>query len=530
MSSPDVPAIKRAGLPVDLDRLAREGDEWLSPEERYALKTHGVCAQSQPGVFMIRVRTSDGELDSDTARELAGLADRLSGGWLHLTTRQQAELHHVPARQVPATIDAVADLGLTTRSACGHTVRGIMSCAHADVSLDEPFDCTPDATALAAHVAARGPDIDPHMPQRLNIAFGGCPACREHAKLNDIGFASVRRGDEPGYQVWLGGSLGKSMPTLAFCAFDFVARSDVIAMFEAVRFVFTSLAKFDKPNKARLKFLARELGRERLIEQVATALETARADYPMTPAPVASSEPDYAAALAHQPPGGWRSGVRPAREPGYAVATVNVPLGDVDGDDVRTLADLADAVADGRLRLTRNQNVSLFLPVDAVPALEARLEGLGLSLAGADQARDVRACTGGPVCSLAITPAQKVAHQLLSTPALRRNAQLRVHVSGCQNACAQQQIADLGFSGSKITIHGEGVLGYQVWVGGDLTTDRVGTVIGRVAESDVVAITEADVGRAVVGDVPEIQVVDRFPPVRVEQFRNHTPAGIATWK
>ena len=524
MSSPDVPAIKRAGLPVDLDRLAREGDEWLSPEERYALKTHGVCAQSQPGVFMIRVRTSDGELDSDTARELAGLADRLSGGWLHLTTRQQAELHHVPARQVPATIDAVADLGLTTRSACGHTVRGIMSCAHADVSLDEPFDCTPDATALAAHVAARGPDIDPYMPQRLNVAFGGCPACREHAKLNDIGFASVRRGDEPGYQVWLGGSLGKSMPTLAFCAFDFVARSDVIAMFEAVRFVFTSLAKFDKPNKARLKFLARELGRERLIEQVATALETARADYPMTPAPVASSEPDHAAALAHQPPGGWRSGVRPAREPGYAVATVNVPLGDVDGDDVRTLADLADAVADGRLRLTRNQNVSLFLPVDAVPGLEARLEGLGLSLAGADQARDVRACTGGPVCSLAITPAQKVAHQLLSTPALRRNAQLRVHVSGCQNACAQQQIADLGFSGSKITIHGEGVLGYQVWVGGDLTTDRVGTVIGRVAESDVVAITEALVGAWEALCAPSESMADTVERVGTEALRGHLRA------
>ncbi|PSO51229.1 MAG: hypothetical protein BRC31_06870, partial [Actinobacteria bacterium QS_5_72_10] len=121
-------------------------------------------------------------------------------------------------------------------------------------------------------------------------------------------------------------------------------------------------------------------------------------------------------------------------------------------------------------------------------------------------------------------PAQKVAHELLSTPALRRNAQLRVHVSGCQNACAQQQIADLGFSGSKITIHGEGVLGYQVWVGGDLTTDRVGTVIGRVAESDVVAITEALVGAWEALCAPSESMADTVERVGTEALRGHLRA------
>src|SRR5256714_15601722 len=113
---PDIPAAKRAGLPVDLDRLTAEGDEWLSGEERYALKMHGVCAQGQPGVFMIRVRTG-GRVEADAARGVARLADEHSGGWLHITTRQQAELHHVSARRVTSVLREVRRPGLTTRSA-----------------------------------------------------------------------------------------------------------------------------------------------------------------------------------------------------------------------------------------------------------------------------------------------------------------------------------------------------------------------------------------------------------------------------
>src|SRR5687768_7243131 len=120
MAAVDIPGIKRAGLPVDLERLAAEGDAWLAPEDRYALKTHGVCAQLQPGVFMVRVRVAGGVLLSDQARGLARLARARAADWVHLTTRQNVELHWVKAADVPAVLDQVARLGLTTRSACGH--------------------------------------------------------------------------------------------------------------------------------------------------------------------------------------------------------------------------------------------------------------------------------------------------------------------------------------------------------------------------------------------------------------------------
>ncbi|HWD09631.1 MAG TPA: nitrite/sulfite reductase [Actinomycetota bacterium] len=493
---PDIPAAKRAGLPVDLDRLAAEGDGWLTPEERYALKMHGVCVQAQPGVCMVRIRTS-GTVDVDTARGLADLADKYSGGWLHLTTRQQVEFHHVPARQVPSAIEEIRTIGLTTRSTCGHTMRGVTSCPDAGVGLEEPFDCYPDAKATADSILARTPKLDTQMPQRINIAFGGCPSCRDHSRINDLSFVSVVAPDGAlGYEVWMGGSLGKTSPTLSFQALDFIPRADVLAAANALFDVFTEHGDADDPRKGRLKFLIRRLGEDGVLQLFLDAFASRKQEAWPAPHPVSTPlSASLAEILARSPEGGWGSGVRPQRIPGRAMVTVNVPLGDVDSDDWRAVAALADEVGDEHLYLTRNQNVMLrHVPVAAVSAIRSVLARLGLGLEGTDQARDVRTCTGGPVCSLALTPSQRLGAELLAHPALIRNTGLRVHISGCPNSCAQHQIADIGFSGSKVTIAGVGMLGYQVWLGGDLRTGHVGEIVGRVSHGDVPAIISAIAG------------------------------------
>ncbi len=496
MPVPNIPAAKRAGLPVDLDRLTIEGDDWLSPEERYALKTHGVCAQLQPHVFMIRVRTG-GSLGADQAQGLADLAERHGRGWLHLTTRQQVELHHVQAHEVTAVLSGVRALGLTTRSTCGHTVRGVMACPEAGVALAEPFDCAPDAHAITGAVLARTPDVDTRLPSRVNIHLGGCPVCRDHARLNDAGFVSVLgTGGEPGYELWVGGSLGRSMPTLAIKALDFVPRAHAVGAVTALLDVYVAHGTLDQPNKARLKFLLRDLGSDRFLALFRAAYAQACRVPQPAPPPVDVSALDLAAAvLAQAPEGGWSRGVRPQRTPGRALVTVEVPLGDLDAVDLRGLAALAERHADGVLHLTRDQDVTLrHVPLGAVPALRSDLADLGLAVAGSSEARELRACTGGPVCSLAITASQQVAWAVRSSPALARNGQVRVSVSGCPNACAQHQVADIGFSGGKVNVGGQSQLGYQVWLGGDVAAGRMGQVVGRVAERDVPAITEAIVG------------------------------------
>jgi sulfite reductase beta subunit-like hemoprotein len=493
---PNIPGAKRAGLVVDFDRLTSEGDSWLSPEERYSLKTYGVCAQAQPGVFMIRNRTN-GSIDADVARGLADIADVFAKGWLHLTTRQQVQFHHVHATDVTTVQERVRELGLTNRSACGHTMRGVMSCPLAGVGLEEPFDCSVDARAVTQSILARQPELDTKMPQRINIAFGGCPECREHAKVNDLGFVSkINEEAELGYEVWIGGSLGKSSPTLAFKALDFIPRADVLPATHALFELFTTYGAFDQPAKARLKYLIKQLGQDVFMDLYLGMFEEAKSR--PWPAPAPLSTPLSAALgsiLACAPEGGWSTGIRPQRIPGYALVTVHVPLGDLDSRDFRLLANLAEDHADGRLYLTRNQNIMFrHVHLGEIEAMKAQLAEMNLSLEGADSAQDVRTCTGGPVCSLALTPAPNVGAELLRHPALLRNSALRVHISGCPNACAQHQIGDIGFSGSKVTITGATMLGYQVWLGGDLARDEIAQVVGRVAEDDVYAITGAIVG------------------------------------
>lgn len=496
MTGPDIPAAKRAGLPVDLDRLTADGDGWLSAEERYALKMHGVCAQAQPDVFMIRVRVPGGRLPAAAARGLADLAEAHGRGWIHLTTRQQLELHHVEAREVTAVLDAVAGLGLTTASTCGHTLRNVMACADAGVSLDEPFDCQPDAQAVSDAILARSAELNCRLPSRVNIAFGGCPSCRDHARVNDAGFVSTVREDGTlGYELLAGGSAGKA-PFFAIPLAAFVPRADVVAAAEALVEIFADHGDVDRPAKGRMKFLIRALGEQRFCQLFAQAYAQARARPRAEPVPVTvPTDAAVASLLSCAPPGGWGSGLRPQRTPGRALVTVAVPLGDADGQDLRLLAELSEDVADATLYLTRNQNVGLRdVAVEHVAWVRERLAPCGLGLEGADQAVDVRACTGGPVCALAITPAQALGTMLAGHPALARNTGLRVHVSGCPNSCAQHAIADLGFSGGKVTVGGTPVLGYQVWLGGDVPAGVFGRIVGRVAEADVPAITAAIAG------------------------------------
>jgi sulfite reductase beta subunit-like hemoprotein len=500
MAAVDIPGAKRAGLAVDLTRLERDGDGWLTPEDRYALKTHGVCAQAQPGVFMIRIRVPGGRLTPAQARDVADLADAHGESWVHVTTRQNLELHHVDARAVPPVLAGVDALGLTNRSACGHTHRNVMACPDAGLGLDEPFDCGPDARAVSAAVVRRAAELNVVLPSRLNFAFGGCPTCTHHARLNDGGFVSVVVGVEPGYRLWAGGSLG-TKPVLAVPLADFVPRRHAVAAALALTDAFVDHGDLDDPKRGRLKFVLERMGvtafrtawREGYERHCAAGDLAGESLEPVdVPDPARMDE-----IMAVRPAGGWSPGVRPQRRPGLALVTVHVPLGDLLAGELRALADLADlaAAGDGSIHLTRNQNVQYRdVPVDRVAALRAGLDRIGLGPEGADGSADVRACTGSAVCSLAITAAPAAGARIATGPALARNGSLRVHVSGCPNSCAQHQAADVGLAGGKVRIGGRTRLGYTVMAGADLASGQLARPLGRVADDDVDSAVDAVVG------------------------------------
>ena len=495
MAVPNIPAAKSAGLPVDLDRLAAEGDAWLSPEDRYSLKTWGVCTQEQPGVFMIRVRNPGGALPTPQARGLARLSRSFGPDWIHLTTRQNVELHWVEDRRVPALLDAVAEIGMTTRSGCGHTMRNVMCSEDAGSSLDEPFDCLADARAVSDAILARSTELNCSLPSRINIAFGGSPRCRTDARLNDAGFVSVLRDGVPGYEIWAGGSLGKA-PFLAVKVADFVARPDVVAAAEALIDVFVEHGDLEKPTKGRMKFVVERLGVAAFRAAWDQAFAAARDRPHDPPVPIeVLPEADRGAILAHVPPGGWSVGVRPQREPGLATLAVDIPLGDTNGSELELLCDLADRHGDRALNLSRDQNVVLRnVSVAAVTTVREALRARGLFLAGEAHTASVRACTGSAVCALGITTAPDAGKALLASPGLGRNSALRVHVSGCPNSCAQHQAGDIGLAGSKVRVGGATREGYHVYLGADIGAGRVGEVVGRVATEDLPATVDAVVG------------------------------------
>jgi sulfite reductase beta subunit-like hemoprotein len=497
MPVPDIPAAKRAGLRVDLERLEAEGDGWLTAEDRYALKTHGVCAQVQDHVFMVRVRVPGGGLPAAQARGLARLARDCGNDWLHLTTRQDVELHWVADRRVPSVLERVRRIGLTTRSACGHTLRNVMCSEEAGVSLDEPFDCFPDARTVSDAIVARSTALNCQLPSRVNVAFGGSPRCRHDALLNDAGFVSVVRDGRPGYELWAGGSLGRT-PRLAVKLCHFVGRGDVVAAAEALIDVFVTHGDVDNPTKGRMKFVVERLGEDgfRRAWDESFVLARARAREQTAPAAVEVLGPaDRAAILSAVPPGGWSAGVRPQRQAGFALVTVDAPMGDLCAADFDILADLAERHGDGALNLSRDQNVVLRgIPVGAVTDIRMTLLARGLHLLGESHVAAIRACTGSAVCALGITAAPDAGMALLENPALGRNSSLRVHVSGCPNSCAQHQAGDIGLAGSKVRLGGAARDGYQLFLGADLDARLVGEVVGRVGAEDVSTAVAVVVG------------------------------------
>lgn len=495
MANADIPAAKRLGLPVDLDRLRTEGDAWLTAADRYALKTHGVCPQAQPGVFMVRVRVPGGVLLTAQARGLARLARRFAADWLHLTTRQSIELHWVDAAAVGGLLGELERLGLGARSTCGHTLRNVVCSEDAGLGLDEPFDCLPDARRISDTLVARSAELNVVLPSRVNVCLGGTPRSREDALLNDIGLVSRSVDGQPGYELWVGGSLGRS-PRLATKIDDFVSRDDVLAAVEAVIELFVEHGDLGHPARGRLKFVVDQLGAEQVRAEWRRRFATLRM-LPRPPAPAVSSTApaDRVAVLAHRPPGGWSQGVRPQQTPGLGLVTIDVPLGDTCGSELELLADLADRHADGALQLTRDQDVTLRnVPLASIGDVRRAVTSRGLHLAGEVGTAAVRACTGASVCAIGITESPIAGRMVATLDALRRNPSLRVHVSGCPNSCAQHQAADVGAAGSKVRIAGRTTDGYHVFVGADLAEGLVGEPVGRVATTDLPDAVAAVVG------------------------------------
>ncbi len=435
---------------------------------------------------MQRIKIPLGRLRPDQMEALADLAEEYSDGIVHITTRQDVQLHYVHIEDTPSIMRRLAAVGITTREACGNTVRNVTACPIAGVCRDETFDVTPYAHA-AAYFMLGHPDAQ-DFGRKFKIAFSGCA---EHAcalvAMHDLGFIARERDENGkprrGFDVYVGGGLG-TVPYQAKRIYDFVPAEEILPLTQAAVRVFARLGEKRNRARARLKFLIAKLGLDefkRLVEEERdilpaderwTSYVSEAASFAETPLKPGSPLTDAARTDAGFV--AWRrSNAKPQSQSGYAVVTVMLPLGDLSAWQTRRLADIARRYVGDNLRTTVEQNIVLrWVAESDLPSLYEDLLAVGLAQGGAETIADVTACPGTDTCKLGIASSRGLAGELrrrlvgrLGTmdPAVES---LHIKTSGCFNSCGQHHICDLGFYGVSRNIGGTTVPHFQVVLGG----------------------------------------------------------------
>jgi sulfite reductase beta subunit-like hemoprotein len=468
---------------------------------------------------MLRVKIPQGVLTSDQLEALADVGAAHSRGFGHITTRQNVQFHFVKLHDVEPAMRRLADAGLTTREACGSSVRNITACPYAGVAGDEHFDVTPYAEALTRYLL-RHP-LSSTLPRKFKIAFEGCPTDHVITGINDLGFrAALGAGGARGFRVTAGGGTA-ILVTSAGLLHEFLPASEILRVAEAVLRVFARFGDYEHKQRNRMKFMIRSLGWARWREEYDRELAACRLrgqvptleidPPPAEPTPdwMKDSSPSVGHIASRVAAGRvtgpgltptvvpifqagddayarWRAtNVRPQRQFGYVIAVATVPLGDLTSAQMRVLGELARAYGDGTVRVTPDQNL-LFRWVNAcdVRQLYRRLAAAGLGLGEAGSIADVASCPGAETCRLAVTQSRGLGRlledELRARPDLIAAADgARIKISGCPNGCGQHHVATIGFQGSVRRLGSRAVPQYFVMVGGGATDS--GAAFGRLA-------------------------------------------------
>jgi len=434
---------------------------------------------------MQRIKIPYGGLNPEQLESLAELAEEYSDGIAHVTTRQDIQLHYVHIEDTPALMRRLAAVGITTREACGNSVRNVTGCPFAGICQDEAFDVTPYAHALTQFLLGH-PDVQ-NFGRKFKPTFSGC---HQHScgltAMHDLGLTAVMREidgrRERGFKMYVGGGLG-AVPRQAKLFDEFVPPEEILPLAQAISKVFGRLGEKKMRSRARIKFLIEKMGMEEFKEAVLEERQKLPHDPRWT---------DYLDGLEQweekplKPPGElpqpngdqsynqWvAENLREQRQPGYVTATVALPLGDLTADQLRSLADIVREYTHGTIRTTVEQNfVIRWVSKSDVPALYQALEAIGLSDSGASCVTDIVACPGTDTCKLGISSSRGLAAELRNR--LERKGyeldeairNLHIKISGCFNSCGQHHICDIGFYGANRTVKGFKVPHFQVVLGG----------------------------------------------------------------
>jgi sulfite reductase (ferredoxin) len=455
---------------------------------------------------MQRIKIPFGALTAEQMEVFAECSEEYSDAISHITTRQDIQLHFVHIEDVPDLMRRLAAVGITTREACGNSIRNITGCPLSGVCSDEGFDISPYAQAMMMFLLGH-PDVQ-DFGRKFKPAFSGC---EQHScgltNIHDSGYIAKVQDGKRGFKLVVGGGLG-AVPQDAKVLYDFCPEEEILPVTQAISRVFGRLGEKANRARARIKFLVTKLGIEefrRLVEEERAKLrpdprwteylQAAHAfkEQPLRPgAPIAEgADPAYQE---------WvKTNVRPQAQEGYYVATVKLRLGDITADQMRGLADIVRKHTKDTIRATVEQNFVLrWISGADLPAVHKELVALGIGEAGANTIADITSCPGTDTCKLGISASRGLGAEMSERLFQLRDKlapevkELRIKASGCFNSCGQHHIADIGFLGVARKVGRHRMPHFQLVIGGQWTNNggSYGLAVGAVPSKRVPDVVE----------------------------------------
>ncbi|MCW6512100.1 NirA family protein [Lichenifustis flavocetrariae] len=457
------------------------------PDDNFRWRYHGLfyVAPAQDS-YMCRLRIPNGILKQWQFAGIADIAERLGGGFTHVTTRANLQIREIKPENGPAVVEDLTDIGIVSRGSGADNIRNVTGTATAGIDPHELLDTRPHARAWHHHILNTREMYG--LPRKFNVAFDGGGAIATLEDTNDIGFQAVivpdgtadRAGTslEPGvwYRLALGGITGHQ--DFARDTGVILKPTEAIRVADAIVRVFIDHGDRTNRNKARLKYVLDAWGFDKFLGEVETVL-----GHPLTrvDASLLPPRPGYDR-LAH-------IGVHPQRQTGLNWIGVVLQTGRLSCDQMRALADISHTLGDGDIRLTVWQNLLVSgVPDDKIAEAKRRIEAIGLDWQTTPIRAGLIACTGNRGCKFAASDTKGHALAIADhcEPRVTLDQPVNIHVTGCHNSCAQHYIGDIGLIGAKVTINDEGdqVEGYHLHVGGGYGTDAA---IAQLLYSEVKA-------------------------------------------
>ena len=449
----------------------------------------GVYGQRQQGVQMVRIKLPMGRFTANQLRRIAAVADEYGSGNLHITTRQDIQLHYVELEKTPQLWAELEKDQITLREACGNTIRNVTAAATAGVDPHEPFDVTPYADAFFSYFL-RNP-ICQDMGRKIKVAFSSSDKDNALTFIHDLGFIPKINNGQRGFQLMLGGGIG-SQPIPAQEVFSFLSVDQIIPYSEAIIRIFDRLGERNKRNKARLKFLVRDLGLDAFLQLVNQEKKSLlNQSHPIAEKKRGLDSPLYQekeieldSVTAFEK---WKKiNAFQQKQNGYWSVGIPIQTGDISSKKARLFADLIEQFTGNDNRLTITQSVLLRdVKEQHLPALYLALQSLQFDRLGYERINDIVACPGTDTCNLGIASSYGLAKELQKIieteffPFIERH-DLKIRISGCMNACGQHTLAHIGFQGMTLKANGNIAPATQLLLGGGVLGNGKGRFADKV--------------------------------------------------